>query len=102
MRNKEAAAWSVCLLSIFCLGCDAFQTGCLSSIRNNVAGLNKCTLNKNQFSLTAFPKQSVHKSRHPALIQMSAKTAVITGSSSGIGLAAAKELTSKVFLFFQT
>ncbi len=99
MRNKEAAAFViVCLLSLFCFGCDAFQTGYLSAVRNNVAGLSKCTVNKNQFSLNALSKHSFHsKSRYPSLIQMSAKTAVITGSSSGIGLAAAKELTNKVF-----
>ncbi len=99
MRNKEAEVLAtLCLLSLFCFGCEAFQTGYLSAVRNNVAGLSKCTLNKNQFSLNVLPKQSFHsKSRYPSLIQMSAKTAVITGASSGIGLAAAKELTNKVF-----
>ncbi len=98
MRNKEAAVLaSVCLLSLFSFGCDAFQTGYFSAVRNSVASLSKCSVNKNQFSLNVLPKTSFHsKSRYPSLIQMSTKTAVITGSSSGIGLAAAKELTNKV------
>ncbi len=99
MRNKEAAAFlTACLLSLFCFGCDAFQNGYLSAVKNNVASLNKCSVKKNQFLLNALPKLPFHsKSRFPSIFQMSAKTAVITGASSGIGLAAAKELTNKVF-----
>lgn len=59
-----------------------------------------CALNVNQFSLNGFSKSTLRtltstRAHLAATIQMVTKTAVVTGSSSGIGLAAAKELTSK-------
>lgn len=88
----------LCVLSLCIGGSNAFQVSSLNAVRMAVGNKNKCcAFNVHQYALNGLPKSSFRTRAHVATtIQMATKTAVVTGSSSGIGLAAAKELADKV------
>ena len=98
----EAARTLVIFCLLYLLEGDAFQFSPTSAIFQSTAGhVKKCWVNSRPVALNGFLRSTpiiIRGKSFPSIVRMAAKTAVITGSSSGIGLAASKELIGKVSL----